>query len=261
MKDIIQQFISQIEEDQTLLPNTKASYKSDLRELLEYSITANTQPQDINQEWVRNYLKHLESTNKERNSFNRRASTFRIFLRFLYTNKLAPTNYSLIVSNLTTFEKTQSNELETDDIRKIIEDTRLKPEQKLILQLIGKVGLTATQIISLNTFQVDFESKLICLSDSEKIYLPHEVFISLREYLLEVRSNIPGASENLSLFLNESGKPFVEADIYKMIKKISEDLSLQGKFTTRNLKKSAESKNDILSMQKEIFNVISSGTV
>lgn len=257
MKNIIQQFISQIEEDQSLLPNTKTSYKSDLKELLEYSVAANTQPHDINQEWVRNYLRHLESTNKERNSFNRRASTFRIFLRFLYKNKLAPTNYSLIVSNLTTFEKTQNNELETEDIRKIIEDTKLKPEQKLILQLIGKIGLTATQIVSLNTFQVDFENKLISLSDSERIYLPQEVFISLREYLLEVRSNIPEASESLSLFLNESGKPLTEADIYKMIKKISEDLSLQGKFTTRSLKKSAENKIDILSMQKEVFGVIS----
>ena len=257
MKDIIEQFIHQIEEEQNFSHNTKSSYKSDLNELIEYVVATNTQPQDINQDWVRNYLKNLELTNKERNSFNRRASTFRIFLRFLYKNKLAPTNYSLIVNNLSIFEKSQSNELETEDIRKIIEDTKLKLDQKLILQLIGKSGLTATQIVSINTFQVDFENRLISLSDTEKIYLPNEIFLNLREYLLEVRSNLPGANENLNLFLNDDGKPLIEVDIYKLIKRLSQELNLEGKFTTRSLKKSSENKNDILSMQKEIFNVIS----
>ncbi len=257
MKEIIEQFINQIEEDQEFSTNTKASYKSDLNELSEYITFTNTQPQDINQEWVRTYLKNLEETNKERNSFNRRASTFRIFLRFLYRNKLAPTNYSLIVNSLSAFEKNPVNELETTDIRKIIEDTKLKMDQKLILQMLGKIGLNATQIVSINTFQVDFENKLISLSDTEKIYLPHEIFITLREYLLELRPNLPGANEHLNLFLSESGKPLVEGDIYKLIKKLSQELNLEGKFTTRNLKKSSENKNDILSMQKEIFNVIS----
>ncbi len=259
MKEIIEQFINQIEEDQEFSTNTKASYKSDLNELSEYITSTNTQPQDINQEWVRTYLKNLEETNKERNSFNRRASTFRIFLRFLYRNKLAPTNYSLIVNSLSTFEKNPVNELEANDLRKIIEDTKLKMDQKLILQMLGKIGLSATQIVSINTFQVDFENRLISLSDTERIHLPHEIFITLREYLLEQRPNLPGANEHLNLFLNENGKPLVEGDIYRLVKKLSQELNLEGKFTTRNLKKSSENKNDILSMQKEIFNVISPG--
>ena len=257
MKEIIQQFINQIEEDQKLSSNTKTAYKSDLNDLLDYVTISNLPAPDINQSWVRSYLKHLEETNKERNSYNRRASTFRIFLRFLYKNNLAPTNYSLIVNNQTTFFKTQEDELQTEDIKKIIDDTRLKMDQRLILLMIGKLGLTATQIVSLNTFQVDFENKTINLSDSEKIELPHEIFTILREYLLEVRSNTPNGNESLNLFLNEKGKPLTEIDIYKLIKKLSEDLSLIGKLTTRSLKKSFESKNDILSMQKEVFSVIS----
>lgn len=256
MNEIIEQFINQIEQDQKLSLNTKTAYKGDLKDLLEYTISTNAQINNINQEWVKNYLKHLEETNKERNSFNRRASTFRIFLRFLYKNKLAPTNYSLIVTNQTTFSKTQGDELEIGDIKKIIENTKLRPYQRLILLMIGRLGLTATQIVSLNTHQIDFENKAISLSDTEKINLPYEVFLPLREYLLEIRTKLPEAKDNLTLFLNEKGVSLSESDIYKLIKNLSEELSLQGKLTTRNLKNSLESKNDILSMQREVFSVI-----
>lgn len=256
MKEIIKQLINQIEEDQNLSVNTKVSYKSDLNDLLDYVASTNSELANINQEWVRNYLKHLESTNKERNSYNRRASTFRIFLRFLYKSNLAPTNYALIVDNQTTFFKTQEYKLPAEDIKKIIDNTKLKIDERLILQMVGKLGLTGTQITSLNTFQVDFENKAINLSDTEIISLPHEVFITLREYLIEVRSTISGSSNHLSLFLNDKGEPVTESDIYKLIKTLSEELSLQGKLTTRSLKNLFENKNDILSMQKEILDMV-----
>lgn len=260
MKEIIRQFISQIEEDQKLSLNTKSAYKSDLNELIHYVALKNTQLSDLNQSWIRDYLKHLEETNKERNSYNRRASTFRIFLRFLYKNNLAPTNYSLIVDNQATFFKTQE---ETDlksvssEIKKIIEETKLPVDQKLILLMIGRLGLNGTQISSLRTFQIDFENKLITLSDAEKIELPSEVFSLLREYLLNIREAIPGANDHLNLFLNKNGKPMTDSDIYKLIKSLRESLGLEGKLTTRSLKKLSESKIDILSMQKEVLNLIS----
>lgn len=259
MKEIIEQFINQIEQDQKLSTNTKNAYKSDLNDLIEYVINTNSQIQDISHLWVKDFLKYLESVNSERNSYNRRASTFRIFLRFLYKNKLAPTNYSLIVDNLSLFERTLENSPEVTEIKKIVEDTRLKIDHRLILLLIGKLGITATQIVSLNTHQVDFEKRIIQLSDTESISLPNDIFIILRDYLIEIRSTLPGADEHLSIFLNEKGTPLSETDIYKLIKNLSQELNFEGKITTRDLKKLSahENKIDILSMQREIFNVIS----
>jgi len=257
MIEIIQQFINQIEQDQKLSLNTKSAYKSDLNDLIGYIKSTNTQIQDIAQSWVKSYLKHLEETNKERNSYNRRASTFRIFLRFLYRNKLTQANYSLIVNNQTTFNKSQEEALSTNDIKKIIEDTKLKIDQRLILILISRLRLTATQIVSLRLHQIDFESKAINLTDTEKINLPLDIFILLREYLLDCRTSLENASNSLNLFLNEKEEPITEIEIYKLIKKLGEDLSMEGKLTTRSLKKSMENKTDILSMQKEIYSVIS----
>ena len=258
MKEIIEQFINQIEEDQKLSSNTKSAYKSDLKELLDYVVLKNTQLSDLAQSWVREYLKHLEETNKERNSYNRRASTFRLFLRFLYKNKMAPTNYSLIVNNQATLFKTQED-TEPSEMKKIIEDTKLTTPQRLILLMLGRLGLNGTQIVDLKTFQIDFENKLITLSDTERIELPIEVFSLLREYLLDLRETLPGAGEHLNLFLNEKGKPMGETDIYKLIKSLRENLGLEGKLTTRSLKKLSENKIDVLSMQREVFNVISPG--
>ena len=257
MQEIIQQFIEQIEQDQKLSTNTKFAYKSDLNDLIEYIESTSSKLQDINHIWVKSYLKHLSEINNERNSFNRRASTFRLFLRFLYKNKLAPTNYSLIVNNMTSFIKNKEDELEVEEIKKIISDTKLKDDQRLILLLIGKVGLTATQIAAIKTFQVDFENKTINLSDTEKVYLPHEIFTPLREYLLNVRSIAKAEDDNLSLFLNENGKEIEELDIYKLIKQLSIDLKLEGRLTTRSLKNSMENKNDILQIQRDIFNIVS----
>ena len=254
MQEITEQFINQIEQDQNFSLNTKNAYKSDLRDLQEYALSTNSKLTDINQGWIKNYLRYLEENNKERNSYNRRASTFRSFLKFLYRNNLLPTNYSLIVNNLSPFSKSQED-FPLQDIKKIIEDTKLKTQQRLILLLIGRLGLNATQITALNTHQVDFESKSITISDTEKIELPYDIFKTLREYLMEVRNNTQGAENQLSLFLNENGSPLTEADIYRLIKKLSEELNLAGKLTTRNLKKSFENKADIFTMQKEIFSV------
>ena len=256
MKEIIEQFINQIEEDQKLSSNTKSAYKSDLKELLDYATSKNAQLSDLDQSWVRDYLKHLEGRNKERNSYNRRASTFRLFLRFLYKNKMAPTNYSLIVNNQATFFKTQEDS-EPSEMKKIIEDSKLTTPQRLILLMLGRLGLSGTQISSLRTFQVDFENKLITLSDTEKIELPFEVFSLLREYLLDLRETLPGSNEHLNLFLNENGRPMNESDIYKLIKSLRESLGLEGKLTTRSLKKLSENKIDVLSMQREVLNMIS----
>ena len=258
MRDVIEQFINQIEDDQKLSSNTKSAYKSDLNELIDYVISNNAQLSDIDQGWIRDYLKNLEETNKERNSYNRRISTFRLFLRFLYKNKMAPTNFSLIVTNQVTFFKTEED-TELSEMKKIIEDTKLTTPQRLILLMLGRVGLDGTQISSLKTFQVDFENKLITLSDTEKIELPFEVFSLLREYLLDIRQTLPGAEEHLNLFLTEKGKPMNESDIYKLIKSLRESLGLEGKLTTRNLKKLSENKIDVLSMQKEVLNMVSPG--
>ncbi len=258
MKEIIEQFINQTEEDQKLSTNTKSAYKSDLKELLDYAASKNAQLSDVDQTWVRNYLKHLEETNKERNSYNRRVSTFRLFLRFLYKNKMAPTNYSLIVSNQATFFKTQED-TELSEMKQVIEATKLTTPQRLVLLMLGRLGLSGTQISSLKTFQVDFENKLITLSDTEKIELPFETFSLLREYLLDIRETFPGANEHLNLFLTEKGKPMTESDIYKLIKSLRETLGLEGKLTTRSLKKLSENKIDVLSMQREVLNMLSPG--
>lgn len=255
MKEIIQQLINQIEGDQSYSINTKVSYKSDLKELIDYVLATNTKITDINQSWVKNYLRHLEETNKERNSYNRRASTFRLFLKHLYKNKLAPTNYSLIVDNQSTILKLHDENKTIESLKIIIQDTRLKTDERLILLLIGRLKLSATQIASINTFQIDFENKSISLSDTEKLELPNEIFTILREYLLEVRSQFPGANEHLSLFLNEKGKPITEVDIYKLIKKLREEFNLHDELTTRSLKKLSEYEDriNILDTQNKIF--------
>ena len=258
MKEIIEQLINQIEEDQKLSFNTKAAYKSDLNELIDYVVSVNSQLVDVNQTWVKSYLRRLEETNQERNSLNRKASTFRLFLKFLYRNKMAPTNYSLIVNNYSVFEKSDEQEIETGEMRKIIEGTTLQLQDRLILLFIGRLGLNATEIAYINIHQIDFENRLINFSDTRKIYLPLDVFSFLREYLLEVRSTLLGSDEHLNLFLTEKGKPVDERDIYRLIKELSSELNLSGKLTTRNLKKLSEEKIDVLSMQREVLRVVSS---
>jgi site-specific recombinase XerD len=259
LKEIVKQFISQIEQDQKLLPSTKIAYKSDLLDLLDYIFDTNTEVSSVNQPWVKGYLKHLEETNLEKNSFNRRASTFRTFLKFLYRNKLAPSNYSLIVNNKSTFLKSNNDDLDMNSIEKSIEENKLKVEERLILLMIGRLGITATQIISLKTFQVDFENKVINISDTEKIDLPFDTFDLLREYLIEIRVKAENSSNNLNLFLNEKGESITEGEIYRLVKKLSADLHFQGKgkLTTRRLKKLSESKTDFLSMQRELLSVSS----
>ncbi len=258
MFELIEQFINQIEEDQNFSQNTKTAYKGDLKDLCNYITTTNTQLGNINHTWVKDYLKYLVEHNKERNSFNRRASTLRIFLRYLYKNRLVPTNYSLIVDNQTVLIKTNEHALEINEIKNIIENQDLKIDQRLILLMIGKLGLTATQIESLNIHQVDFENKTISLSDTEKLILKDDIFILFRDYLLNYRANLPNANEHLSLFINEKGGALAETDIYKLIKKLSEEHGLKGKLTTRNLKKLSEDRLDVLLMQKELFDVTQS---
>src|SRR3989338_6192148 len=197
MREIVEQFMEQIEDDQKLSSNTKSAYKSDLNDLINYILKTKSLINDIDHNWVKNYLKNLEETNKERNSYNRRASTFRSFLKFLYRNKMAPTNYSLIVDNQTSLYKSKEDELQSEDIKKIIDDTKLKADQRLILLMIGRLNLTGTQIVSLNTFQVDFENKLINISDTEKIELPSHIFFLYPHFAVHLLYSYKARSDYL----------------------------------------------------------------
>ncbi len=255
MNEIVKQLISQIEQDQKLSFSTRNAYKGDLLDLLDYMFDTNTEISQIDHNWVKKYIKYLEETNLERNSFNRRASTFRLFLKFLYRNKMAPTNFSLIVNNKSAHYSSPEDLSDVSSIESIISETRLCLEERLILLFIGRIGLTATQIANLKTFQVDFENKLINVSDTEKIYLPNDTFNLLREYLVEKRQD----SENLSLFIDEKGNPITELDIYRLVKSLNKNVLPENNFklTTRNLKKLSREKIDFLSMQKDVLSVIS----
>lgn len=260
VKEIIEQFINQIEQDQKFSENTKSAYRSDLNELIEYITQNNSLIKDIDLNWVKNYFKHLEDTNVEKNSLNRRASTFRLFLKFLYLNKLAPTNYSLIINNSSTHKKflSDSDEQILLEIKNLIEGDKLPIEQKLILLMIGRLGISGTDLILIQTHQVDFENRQIKFSESDYISIEDNLFKILRDYLLNHRNIYPDSGKHLCLFFNDEGNPLTENDVYKLIKKISIENGFEGKLTTRNLKKIYDYKKDILSIQKEVLGVISS---
>lgn len=259
MQDIIQQLIHQIENNSKYTHSTKACYKSDLNELLEYVKRLDCSIRDINRDWIKSYLTYLEELHKERNSFNRKASTFRLFLKYLYLNKLTPSNFSLIVYTLGNIEKLNEDSLSQEEIIQIIENANLPLDHKLILVLLNKSGLDATEIVSLNSHQIDFENKCILLSDSEKVFLDFETFNLLRDYLINVRPKKEGADKFLKIFLNTAGRPLGETDIYTIVKDLSTSLNLEGKLTTRTIKKSRNQKRDILSIQKDFLKAISPG--
>lgn len=96
--DLVERFLTQLEVERNLSPNTLRAYASDLRHLLDYAARDGRGPEQIDHRFLRRYLAFLQTKHASRRTVARKLSTARTFYKYLVLIGVSKTNPAALLS-------------------------------------------------------------------------------------------------------------------------------------------------------------------
>lgn len=225
----IDQFLNYLEVERNYSSHTLVNYRKDL---LDFSQFVKKPIDKIDYFTFRKFLAHLNASGFTKKTVARKISTLKSFFKFLMREKLIHTNPALSMTypkqdkNLPKFlsEKEVKNFLDNLPDKGVL-DLR----NKAILEMLYASGIRISELIGLNTNDVDIISDMIKVKGKGKkeriVPLGRSAGESLRKYLDKRNSS------SSALFLNRFGKRISAVGVRKAINKCAKKLALKEKIS------------------------------
>jgi len=252
-----QQYLTQ---ERNLSPHTVKSYKSDIKDFLNFLSSRGKELKEVRYPVVREYLSSLRRKELQKSTLARRVSALRSFFRYLYFKKYLS---SFVLSSLRgpKLEKKIPSFLEEEEVEKLLESVEGKDffhyRDKAALELLYATGMRVAELVGLNMEDIDFAGETVKVKGKggkERIIpLGSYALKALTTYIeLREKKIKPGVQ---ALFLNRSGQRLSDRYLRKKlnrylelvdIHKASGPHSLRHSFATHLLNRGA----DIRSVQE-----------
>ena len=168
-----------------------------------------------------------------RRSAQRKASSFRSFLKFLRKNNV---QFTVDLPSTGGFKigKRLPKAIESSAVQGMLslqDDTNSHLRNIAILELLYGAGLRVSELLNLDMTQVDLASSSIRVTGKRNktrmVPLPKQTNDSLKNYIDEVRDGFIKAPTG-SVFLSQRGKPLSRQAIYSLISKIARIAGVKG---------------------------------
>ena len=224
-----QSFLSYLSTIRGYSDKTRVSYGEDVADFLLYLSKQGKEKGNIDKEIIRAYLLDLNLNSLDKNTIKRRISALKHFYKYLYTYREYQGNpFETITSPKK--DKKLPTFLTYEEICQFL-DANMKREDRLaardqaILELCFASGLRASEVISIQIKDIDFEEKrirvfgkgkkerVVPFSDIAKDAI-QEYSRNLRKILLKDISKDPGF-----LFLNSKGERLTERGLEYIVEK------------------------------------------
>jgi len=245
MEQLISSFAAYLETEKKLSQNTLESYKRDICQYLTY--IDNYDIGDIsltNKTTVITYLLSLQKNGKAVSTISRSLASIRSFYKFLLLNKLIEIDPTI---NLETpkIERKVPNTLTLDEVDTLLsqplENTNKGARDKAMLELLYATGIRVTELISLNTDDVNLDLGFIkCNNNSKERVIPlgSVALNSLTVYINNHRLSFLKNKNEQSLFLNYYGNRLTRQGFWKIIKAYTEQAKIGKTITPHTLRHS-----------------------
>ncbi len=240
-KEFVDDFKTYLLVDKNYSKNTIESYIRDIVFFLEYE---NKKIDDISKKDIDNYILHI-LPNYNENSVNRVVASIKSFYKYLTLYK-GFINVSEDVSSLKR-KKALPKYLSIEEVDKLLDiklETPFDYRNKTMLEVLYATGMRASELINLDTTNVDLENKVINvygkgskerivpISNIARNYL--EMYINNYRFLLFVKKQKP----TNALFLNNHGQRITRQGLYKMIENIAKMQGIDKERTPHTLRHS-----------------------
>ena len=253
MEEDIKSFLDYLAGEKKYSQNTLAAYNSDLNQLAEYvrsegpvgRLDTSSEPR-LNAELLSGYLHSLRGRKYTTSTVARKVAAAKSFLKFMVDRgrirgDLAPNLASPHVS------KPLPKLLSVSEVRHLLsEPAKLSTvdakRDKTMLELLYATGLRASELMALNTRDVDLKKNTVRCSGSGSrvrvIPIDSPVARLVKEYVDVVRPELLNDEKEVALFLNRRGERLTRQGFWQIVQGYAGKVGLSGKVTPRSLRHS-----------------------
>ena len=233
MDRYIDKFITYLKVERDASPHTIINYSVDLKDFSKFlnpkseDESADFNISNIDHLLLRKYLAHIRSKGYSKRTIARKLASLRSFFRFLYKEGYLKVNP--IVSLMTPkLDKKLPVFLDEKQVVKLIEmpsgqDIR-SLRDRAVLETLYSAGIRVSELVGLNTDNIDFISGVIKVfgkGKKERLAPVGQTAINtIRKYLDKRRSN------SRAVFLNKSGGRITDRGIRRIVDKYIHEASL-----------------------------------
>ncbi len=225
MKELLEKFVRHLAVERGVSPLTVRNYTSDIQGFLDYLDQNGIENLEaVDRSVVRRYLGQLHAQGFSRGSISRKLSALRSFYRYLSRQGLVGSE-PLSALSAPKIEKRLPKFLSKEEASRLVEapdaSTPKGLRDKAMLELLYAAGLRVSEIVGLDTGDIDLVSRQIRVwgkGSKERMGLIGKPAAEvLKVYLEHGRVKLMGRKETRALFLNRSGGRISERSVQRLI--------------------------------------------
>ena len=239
--EMVKEYIDFLASEKNYSKNTYESYKRDLNSFLDYT---NKEIINISKTDIDNYI--INNIHKlSETSINRRIASIRSFFKYLSNYK----GYINVSDEVESMKKRRKlpRYLTTEEVNLLLNINLVNKfdyRNKAMLELLYSSGLRATELISLDISNIDFENKIINVygkGKKERIVPLNDIAIKyLKIYINDYRDSlfVRGKKRTDALFLNNHGERITRQGLNLLLNKIVKSININIEVTPHTLRHS-----------------------
>jgi integrase/recombinase XerD len=247
MKNVLGEFITYLSIERGLAENTTSSYQRDLVKFIRHVEAKGVGSlEQVRKGDITSFLIAEKDKGLSSNSVARAFAAIKVFYKYLVGERRVREDIASLV-DAPKLWKHLPETLNLDEVEKIIKQPNTKKwmgiRDRACLELMYATGLRVSEIISLNTYNINLEFGFVkCMGKGNKervVPLGRQAKSATARYLQRVRPKLVKKNINDSrLFLTRLGKGMSRQQFWKIIKRHARDARIRKKITPHTLRHS-----------------------
>jgi len=243
MKLDIEAFLQYLTKDKGYSQNTLAAYRNDLTQMVAF-IGAEQAKGIITSygELLKSYLLKLREKRYSVATTARKVASTKSFFRFMVDSGRMRENPAQHLPSPQVSRRALKFLSPSEYQKLLAEAAKLStPEAKrdaVMLELLYATGLRISELVSLNTENIDLERNCVRIDAKRQVPFEHRLGLILGSFLRSDRLDLLYDESEQALFLNRRGKRLTRQGFWQIIKGYASRAELSGKVTPQTLRHS-----------------------
>lgn len=245
MNKLIHEFINYLSVERGLAMNTLESYGRDLRQYSQFLGEDDADLDAVSRTTIVNYLLFLQKQGKATATIARRLAALKAFYQFLVREKRIKSDPTVNLES-PKLEKRLPRVLTVNEVERLLaQPDATQPagmRDRAMLELLYATGIRVSELVSLNTMDVNLETGYIrCSGKGSKeriVPLGTLAIQSVSEYMAHGRPKLVKDRDEQALFVNHHGHRLTRQGFWKIVKKYADDARVEKEITPHTLRHS-----------------------
>lgn len=235
MKEFVEALLNFLSIERGLANNTILAYRRDLNKYVKFiGKKGITHGDAVKREDINEFMQKLKQAGLSVSSICRNLAAIKTFHRFLVRERLAKEDPTTLLETPKLWKKIP-DVLTSLEIEAIIKVSQGKDSQRIrdhaILELLYASGMRVSELVDLKLENVNIDVGFVrCIGKGRKeriIPVGKKARGAVKQYLDQVRSQVPRTNFSQNLFLSRLGKKISRQSIWKLIKYYAKKANLK----------------------------------